>query len=228
MSKALVPRALRIMQALLAAFDRRGYPVSVTPENATIVRVLDEPFQMALTERFKQVLVKHSYGQRMDLEPSGRLLLRIGSTYENAGVEDKPPHLLEGALNRFVARLVRRALDAKRERVIEAERNHRWQLHDLERRHLQQERDSEELRRRRLRTAAAQWMRHQRICQFVDDLEQRIRDGRIKPETQDVARRWIEWTKTHLEATDPLSAFLDEPWPAAALRGPSPMPWNWE
>ena len=57
-SKALVPRALRIMQALLAAFDRRGYPVSVTPENATIVRVLDEPFQLALTERFKQVLVK--------------------------------------------------------------------------------------------------------------------------------------------------------------------------
>lgn len=80
-SKALVPRALRIMQALLAAFDKRGYRVSVTPEHATIVRVLGEPIQIALTEPFKQVVVKHSYGQGIDLEPSGRLLWRIGSTY---------------------------------------------------------------------------------------------------------------------------------------------------
>ena len=33
-SKALVPRALRIMEALLSAFDKRGYPVSVTPEES--------------------------------------------------------------------------------------------------------------------------------------------------------------------------------------------------
>ncbi len=52
-SKALVSRALRIMQALVTAFDKRGYEVSVTPESATIVRVLNEPFQIALTERFQ-------------------------------------------------------------------------------------------------------------------------------------------------------------------------------
>ena len=202
--------------------------MSGNTENMTIVRVLDEPFQIALTERFKQVLVKHSYGQRMDLEPSGRLMLRIGSNYESAGVEDKPPRLIEGALNRFVTRLVRRALDAKRQRVIEADRNHRWRHHDDEHRQRQQERDSEKLRRRRLRTSAARWMRHQRVCQFVERVEQRIRAGRIKPETQEIARRWIEWAKTHLEETDPVSAFLDEPWPAADLRAPSPMPWNWK
>ena len=227
-SKASVPRALRIMQALLAAFDKRHYPVSVTPENVTIVRVLDEPFQIALTERFKQVQVKYSYGQRTDLEPSGRLMLRIGSTYQNAGVEDKPPRLIEGALNRFVGRLVQRALDAKWQRVIKAERNHRWRHHDDERRQLQQQRDSEKLRRRRLRTAAVRWMRHQRVCQFVESVEQRIRGGRIRPDTQEIASRWIEWAKTHLEETDPVNAFLDEPWPAAELRAPSPIPWDWK
>jgi hypothetical protein len=190
--------------------------------------VLDEPFQIALTERFKQVVVKHSYGQSMDLEPSGRLMLRIGSTYENAGVEDKPPRLIEGALNGFVARLVRRAFEAKRQRVIEAERNHRWRHYDDERRQHQLERDSEKLRRRRLRTSAARWMRHQRICQFVESLEQRIRDGRIKAESQEIAKRWIQWAKPHLEETDPVNTFLDEPWPAAELRAPSPRPWNWE
>jgi hypothetical protein len=204
------------------------YSVSITPENSTIVRVLDEPFQIALTERFKQVVVKYSYGQRMDFAPSGRLMLRIGSTYENAGVEDRPTRLIEGVLNGFVARLVRRAFDAKRQRVIEAERNDRWRHHGDERRQRQQERDSETLRRRRLRTSAARWMRHQRICQFVDSVEQRIRDGRSKLDQQEVAKRWVEWAKTHLEESDPVNALLDEPWPAAELGAPSPMPWNWQ
>ncbi len=83
-SRASLPRALRIMQALLAAFDRRGFGVEITAKNETIVTVLDETFQIALVERFKQVVVKHTYGSGMDLEPSGRLMLRIGSSsYDN-------------------------------------------------------------------------------------------------------------------------------------------------
>jgi hypothetical protein len=69
-------------------------------------------------------------------------------------------------------------------------------------------------------------MRHQRVRQFVETVEQRIREGRIKPETQEIAKRWMEWAKTHLEETDPVNAFLDEPWLAAELRAPSPMPWD--
>ena len=71
------------MQALLTVLEQRAYPVSVTPEG-TIVRVLDEPFQIALVERFKQVTVKHTYGSNIDLDPSGRLMLRVGGSYRNA------------------------------------------------------------------------------------------------------------------------------------------------
>ena len=41
-SKASLPRASRIMQALLAAFDRRGFAIRVTEKNETFVTVLDE------------------------------------------------------------------------------------------------------------------------------------------------------------------------------------------
>jgi hypothetical protein len=227
-SKALVSRALRIMQALLNAFDKRGYKVSVSPENATIVKVLDEPFQIALTERFKQVFVKHRYGEGMELEPSGRLMLRIGSTDSTTGIVDKPPQLIESLLNRFVAQLVRRALDAKRYRAIRAERERRWRYYDDERRQRQQKQDSERLRRRRLRLSAARWGQHQRVSQFVDSVEQRVLAGRVRPEHQELASRWLEWAKTHLAETDPIDAFLDEPWPAAELRAKSAMPSNWE
>src|SRR5262249_56063437 len=52
-SKASLPRASRIMQALLVGFDRRGFAVRVTEKNETFVTVLDEAFQIALVERFK-------------------------------------------------------------------------------------------------------------------------------------------------------------------------------
>lgn len=75
---------------------------------------------------------------------------------------------------------------------------------------------------------AAKQAKHERICQFVDSVEQRIRDGRVDPGALEVARRWMDWARTHLETTDPVDAFLKEPWPSAPLRGPSPRPWNWE
>ena len=125
-SKASLPRASRIMQALLAAFDRRGFAIRVTEKNETFVTVWGEAFQIALVERLKQVTVKQTYGTRVDLEPSGRLMLRIGSSYHNAGTSDSALRPLEGSLNRFVLNLVRRALEARRARALHAERQERW------------------------------------------------------------------------------------------------------
>ena len=142
-SKASVPRASRILQALLAAFDRRGFAVRVTEKNETFVTVLGEAFQIALVERLKQVTVKHTYGTGVDLEPSGRLMLRIGSSYHNAGVSDSTTRRIEDSLNRFVVNLVRRALEAKRERALHAERQERWAIQDEKNRLAQQQRDSE-------------------------------------------------------------------------------------
>jgi hypothetical protein len=227
-SKASLPRASRIMQALLAAFDRRGFAVRVTEKNETFVTVLDEAFQIALVERLKQVTVKHAYGPRVDLEPSGRLMLRIGSSYHNAGVSDSASRRIEDSLNRFVVNLVRRALEAKRERVLHAERQDRWAIQDEKNRLAQQQRDSEALRRRRLRTAAVRWARHQRNVEFVDAVERRLRDGSVSPEERENAERWLSWASERLKEVDPVGLLLKDAWPNAALRAPSAMPWNWD
>lgn len=227
-SKPLVPRALRIMQALLAALKKRGYAVSVTAKNETIVTVLDESMQIALIERFKQVVVKRTYSTGMDLEPSGRLRLRVGGSYSNSGVEDNPPRLIESSLNHFVAGLVRRALEAKRERAIREERERRWRIHDDDRRQRQQERESERVRLRRLRALAARWARNQRAAQFVATVEQRISDEPLDLQQQEVARRWVDWAKKHLQENDTVNAFLNEPWPSAPMPAPKGVPWNWE
>ena len=227
-SKASLPRASRIMQALLAAFDRRGFAIRVTEKNETFVTVLGEAFQIALVERLKQVTVKHTYGTRVDLEPSGRLMLRIGSSYHNAGVSDSPSRRIEDSLNRFVVNLVRRALEAKRARALHAERQERWVIQDEKNRLAQQQRDSETLRRRRLRTAAVRWARHQRNVEFVNAVERRLRDGSVSPDERENAERWLSWASERLKAVDPIGELLRDAWPSAPLRAPSPMPWNWE
>ncbi len=227
-SKATLPRPSRIIQALLAAFDRRGFAIRVNEKNETFVTVLDEAFQIALVERLKQVSVKHSYGNRVDLEPSGRLMLRIGSSYHNAGVSDSASRRIEDSLNRFVVNLVRRALEAKRARALHAERQERWAIQDEKNRLAQQQRDSEVLRRRRLRTAAVRWARHQRNVEFVEAVEHRLRDGSISHEARENAERWLSWASERLKEVDPVGVLLKDAWPSAPMRGPSPMPWNWE
>jgi hypothetical protein len=227
-SKGSLSRALRIMQALLVAFDRRGFAVRITDKNETFVTVMDEPFQIALVERLKQVTVKHTYGNRVDLEPSGRLMLRIGASYQNTGVSDSESRRVEDFLNRFVMNLIRRAYAAKRERAGHAERQARWAIQDEKNRVAQQQRDSDTLRRRRLRTAAVRWARHQRKIDFVNAVERRIREGAVDPEGRETAQRWLAWASERLRAADPIDELLKDAWPVAALRSPSPMPWSWE
>ncbi|OFW10385.1 MAG: hypothetical protein A3H96_02220 [Acidobacteria bacterium RIFCSPLOWO2_02_FULL_67_36] len=216
------------MQALLTAFDRRGFVIRITDKDETFVTVLDETFQIALVERFRQVVVKHSYGSGVDLEPSGRLMLRIGASYQNAGIADQPPRKIEDSLNKFAVKLVRRALEAKRARAIHAERQERWLIQDEKNRLAQQQRDSEALRRRRLQTAAVRWARHQRKMDLVSAVGRRIRDEFVNPAEQETAKRWVAWATEQLKAVDPISELLNDAWPSAPLRASSPMPWNWE
>jgi hypothetical protein len=227
-SKSLIPRALRIMQALMAALESRGYVVTVQDDGKTFVDVLGERFGLGLKERFKQVKVKTSYGERTELEPSGRLALLIDPTYySTAGVTDEPNRPIEGRLNKFVASLVRRSVRAKRERAILLDREQRWRVHDEQRRRQQQTRNTEQLRYRRFQMMAVRWGRHERQLQFLATLERRIAEGHLPEEGRDEATRRIEWTRAQLQERDPVDVYLMDPWPTAPLPPEAGMPWDW-
>jgi len=227
-AKPLVQRALRIMQALVAALERRGYGVSIGTGNETIVTVLGERMQIALVEGFKRIPIQRTYSSGIDLQPSGLLRLRLGGSYSSSGVADSLPRLIEHSLNRFVAGLVKRALRAKHDRAARQERERRWAVHDNERRQRQQKRDSERLRLRRLRTLGARWTRQQRLAQFVAAVDRRTHNEPLTSDIQELAGQWIRWAKDHLRGTDPVDTLLQDPWPIAPLPGPAPMPWNWD
>lgn len=226
-SKALVPRALRIMQALLDALERRRYAVAVR-QGETFVSVLGEEFQIALHERLRQVKVQRSWGSGVDCELSGLLRLRVGSSYSGAGPTDRPPRLIETQLNRFIAGLVRRALDAKAERARYQERQRRWLMHDEERRRRVQQKHSEELRQRRMWTLAGRWARHRRLSDFIASVEQRMDDRRHEVETRELMVRWVDWAQRRLRESDPIQEVFNDPWPTAPLPPPMGMPYDWK
>lgn len=229
LSKALLPRALRIWQALLDAFDRRGYTVASDANGQTVVSVLGEPFEITLLEPQKQVFVESRWGsgRNMELHPSGRLFLRVGGSYSSSGTADNPPHLVEDRLNRFVAGLVRRAFGAKRERAIREDRERRWRIEDDRRRLEEQERASEVLRLRHLRTLAIRWVQDQRLKEFLADVE-RCLDSESDEDRRARGTHWLAWARQELQGRDAVEAFVEDAWPIAALPPQSYMAWSWK
>jgi hypothetical protein len=226
-SRLLLPRALRIWQALLDAFERRGYAVSFSANGDTLVSVLGEPFEIALLERRKQVFVQRTWGRRMELEPSGLLFLRVGGNYSNSGVFDRPSHPVEDRLNRFLSGLVRRAIGAQRERAAREDRERRWRIQDDRRRQQQQERESEVVRIRHLRAMAHQWYRDRRLAEFLVDVERRVNEQTDEDRKRSAASR-LEWARAHLQRRDPVTMFIEAEWPSASLPPARERPWSWE
>lgn len=87
-SSETLPRALRTVQALLVACERRGFQVVATTGGQSLVRILEQSVRFALEERTQQVLHQRTTEEqaaakrgvpvrRWDHVPNGRLALKI-------------------------------------------------------------------------------------------------------------------------------------------------------
>lgn len=159
-SRELHDRALRIMQALLIAFEARGFPVTL-PADGVRVTILEEPLGLGIVEETKKVehrvsfteqkLIDRGLGRELpksDSVPSGMLTLVITNVSAmRLRWSESATKPLEGLLNKLMIGLVRAALGVKRQRA-EAERRER-------------ERQEEEHKRqeeaRRLEEAERRW-----------------------------------------------------------------------
>jgi hypothetical protein len=129
---ASIDRALRIMNTLIKALVKRGFPVTIDEKNnSTVVRVLDEQIGIHLKERSRQVRhiptpaelkeeKQRSYRNYpvFDNFATGEFSLLITGTYANEKVcKDDKMGKIEEKLNTFVIALIKRALQIKDERV---------------------------------------------------------------------------------------------------------------
>lgn len=213
-------RALRILQALLAACESRGFSASVKHDGIWIT-VLDEPLAIAVVENTKgvphpvtfteQKLIDRGLGYQVpkhDVIPSGALSMVITNVRhvrqrwtEGSG---KP---LERIINRFIVGLVRAALGLKHQHA-EAERRESERQEAERRREEEAQRQAKIARRwreeqgkvERLERLAQVWRRNQELRRLAQEIRSATRDA---PAESELAK-WLSWIEEQLEGSDPL------------------------
>lgn len=206
-------RALRIMDALVKALERRGFRVTIStaekPE--TQVEMLGQRLSITLDERIKRT--EHvprngeRYGPKWDYIPSGQLRLKIDEWGGSARKtwSDGERARLERQLNDVIVGLVVIA-DAKRAREQEREREEAARREAERQRALaEQARREEEERRLVLERQAESWTKSQRLRAFVDEVERRAKEKGVSIAPDSELGGWIVWARQHADRLDPLA-----------------------
>lgn len=213
-AKGSRPRALRLLQALFTALEKRGYRVSAGEHGRLLVTVLDEQCELHIRERLRQVkreIPKEAkpspFESRRpyDLVHTGELELRIETRFRKETVRDGKHGPVEDRLNDVVGGLIRAALAEKDYRA----QQERERLERLERERLHA------IAKQRARDARARVKRfeqlmdavdhHKRLVRFAAELRHAI--GDVAPSSE--LSRWLEWIDSHVGEADVLRRFRE-------------------
>lgn len=210
---ASVSRALRVMQTLILALQKRGYSVQ-TRERATDAIVLGEKVQIVLRERLKQTIRELTPDEQrrrreglqvtpFDLRPTGELSVNIARASGRSIASDSGSKKLEDYLNLFIEALVRDAHEQKNARARREEEERKRQEAErkrIERRKLQLQ---ELARIDRFDRLAKYWRKAEERRAFLSRLREAI--GAV--EEASGLDRWLKWADAHVEMSDPLERF---------------------
>lgn len=225
-SRAQIPRALRVADALIKAVISRGWSARVS-QKTTYVTVDAVPISLTIeegTETTEQP-VKPDLGdgysfnyERRNFEkrPSGHLSISIkedASIYpytqqRSWNESDKRP--IEDCLNSVLGGLIRlaAAVTADRERKAveaqaEAARRQRVEAALAEQKKLRAAYDAEKSRLEELRRQARAWREAQDLRQYVAEGRKRMSGDASTPEGN--LERWAEWALAQADRLDPFS-----------------------
>lgn len=221
--KESVPRALRLMDAVLKAFEKRGHRAVAEQVNEyrkeVVLHILGERFTFRLREKTKMVRISESeqkkdiYSSRVKYEPTGDFnlqLLRKQTGYAETTWKDRKGNKLEEQLNEVMIELIV---------CVEKERNWRRQREENEkqqrreaakRREEEQRRRKEEQKINELLQMVQNWDQAERIRAFMNDLRGRIQQRKGPIEEGSDLDQWVAWALNHADKIDPLGARLAE------------------
>lgn len=217
-STALLPRALRVADALLKALEQRGYRVTLG-ERSVQVEILGisstlsffEPTRRSRYVPSPEEVAKQARGQWVYLPqwqytPSGRLHVIADQGYSGK-VVDTPELPVEAQLNAFIVLMARRAVGillAREQRAIEEAELRRRREQALARKALQ---DAERERLQQVEDDAQAWRRAQQLRDYLNAFEQQAQLGGELTEEQ---RAFLAWGRAKADWLDPLVAAADE------------------
>ncbi len=228
-SKGQFHRGLCILNALLKACAKHGWPTSTEWQIRTYVNTVTveaHPLTFRLRERCRQVVRKLTDGDRDDLkrgrsvyhakvlQPTGLLNLTIKPAAGSGphGWEDSPDVPMEDQLDEFFPALQRTAaaLAARRGRLAreQAQRDHEQALTDA----LKQHQEAWKFRADQLWTEVGTWHQAERGRGYLQAARRQLLANGPPTSAQDA---WLAWATQVITAADPLTAIAERdvrPW----------------
>lgn len=222
-SEASLPRALRIMDALVKALDARGMHLRIEPDGKrhSCLTLQGQVLAIRLVESISRTEREHTEKERRDIkkygyaylpnrysyEPTGMLKLGIIGTYHSdfhKTVADGKRQRIEQRLNEFVVKLEAEAVRRKRHEE-HLERQHQlWEKQERRRREREEQKRKEIERLKALEEEARDWKRAEDIRAYVAAVETKAthEHGRVGPDSE--LGQWITWARHKADWIDPL------------------------
>lgn len=231
-SKSMLPRALRVADALIKGIEQRGYSVTLE-KKATYVEILGIRtgltfFEAARRSKYQptdQDLKKLARNQWVRIpewqyHPTGVLQVLVSDGYGGKFV-DSSKKTVEEQLNEVICAIARRAVDhlisREHQAVVRAERQHQYET-ALAQKSMQ---DAERKRLQGLLRTARQWERACLLRRYIDELEQTLRQ-QDKLEPDQLAH--LAWARAKADWLDPLTDSPDE-WLDKVIEVPHRYSW---
>jgi hypothetical protein len=212
---ASLPRALRVMNALIKALETRGMKVSAgnAPGFETRIYVRGEELAIGIYESAKQVphvmtpdekKEKEKYGrdpyEKYDYQPSGKLSLLVKKGYYPAAlVKDTEKKSIEECLNDFIVRLMRIAEAEKAERLEWEQRRAEEEEEQRRRAEIERRKRKEKERYEQLLSQVDAWTRSNQIRLFVEAVKASAARESGSIESGSDLDRWIQWANQQSE-----------------------------
>jgi hypothetical protein len=221
-TKTLLRRAFRIADALVKAFERRGWPVAIGSgdDRKTWVTVLGQRIPFGIREPIKKVLNEPAKPRRLSDgqwytpyqskyrdEPSGKLALVVRHSWGHAVAwswTDTPSQLIEERLNEFVEAIVSEAHGLNEEDARYAEQERIRHEAELVRLAEQERRNAELARRGALEKQATLWEKSRLLLDYIADARQRAELQASGGELDAEVRDWLAWAEHYAHALNPL------------------------
>lgn len=221
-SPGSLERALRIMNTLIHALERRGYAVSLaadkggtwvlTPEGRVQLR-LTETVDRIETEQYRAAKASNPYvflqrEEKWIFKPTGRFkLTAIDEDGDKRKLwNDSPKRPLEQRLNRVIAGIILAAENCRLHRIELAEA--RRKREEEEQRRIEQAHRRRELERlaKMFEEQATQWSRCEGLRAFLQACEHSLTAARgVTALTRGSAEdMWLRWASEYVQHLDPL------------------------
>lgn len=219
-SRDLIDRSMRIMQALLDACEARGWVITpgTDDETRTVIALLGQSVAIGLSERSQRT--EHTstkpsrpgqlaplWTPRFDYLPTGQLVLRIETPYGSRirqSWSDGKRQRVEDMLNEVMVSLVTVAVAERAAKEEAARREGEWQEEQRVRAEWERERVLAEAQLKQLREDAESWRTAQRIREFIiaAEMEGAARASAGSHDVELLA--WLTWARAVADGIDPL------------------------